>query len=474
MDFTPVTGSLLDAYLSALARNADSWHIPGHKRRTELFPILVQLLKHDIPLLGGIDDMDLSGGFLEAAERRLAAQWGASAARFITAGGSQANHAALCLARQLGHSHAYVSRTSHRSVIAGIILSDMIPTWINPPVDPVLHIPLPIAASEISAVLKSKINPFLVVTQPGYFGEGEDLTSAIADAQEGGACIFVDQAWGSHFAFGPPMPSPATKQGASIVTTSLHKSAMGYSQASAILIGSEIDSRELNKAVDLFNSTSPSGTVLASIDASTQLGDDVGDALAHRIAHNAILLTHVLEARVPGLVMSTHSKLFDPARVILNTMGIRRDGRRVADALREQGIEFEAAYAQMLVPMVSWADDEESIIRLADALGETIEKCPEVNVPPLPTELYVSAEAAMRPRRAFFADSVRVEMVAAVGGVSAEIITAYPPGVPILVPGELVTREVMEAIKAAQAAGIRFAHLSDPSADTLLIVAKPD
>jgi lysine decarboxylase len=427
-------------------------------------------LLYDVPLFGGLDDMRLSKNTLHTAQESMAKEWGTAHARFLTSGTTVANITALTVAKLLGHDEAYVSRTCHKSVLNGLIQLRIAPHWLEPRIDPETHLPQAHSQHDFEAI--QKVNkPLVVLTAPGYYGELPDIRRLISQVFPSDSILIVDQAWGAHFSFGPPLPLPATRLGATITTTSLHKTSLGFSQASALLASATIDDALLDKAMDLLHTTSPSGAIVASIDLSVQASRQIGACLAERAIQNAAYLRSRLEDLFPGIVYTPRrTSLSDPTKIILLTARIQRDGQEIQSHLAASGLETEAAYAQFMLPVVTWADTSSDIDRFVRAFAKAVDRSPEAKVPPLPTSLYQSREAKMSPSDAYFAPSVRRSMDASAGHTAGEVITSYPPGVPLLVPGEVVTSEVISAVHDAQRAGARLGSISDPTGTTILTV----
>ncbi len=466
---------LVSAWRRARERRDRPLQIPGHKNRYG-YPgaalgsdLLAPLIRDDIPMQGGADDNAYSGKFLDQAEALWARSVGADHARFLVGGSSQGNISALTAVGGPGVPVA-VDRTSHRSALAGLVISGSVPHWIYPEIHPVFGLPMGVPASAIRDLASTIQSVF--VTAPSYVGTIADVR-ALADACHAqGRVLVVDQAWGAHLGFMPGRG--AIELGADVVTTSVHKALMGYSQTAVVAVaGDRISAARLDRAVDLVATTSPSGTLLASIDATRE----VMDTLGHQALDQAISLVTRLRGqlrRVPGLVVVDEAEIgvgYDPLKMTLWLPRTGVSGVRLAADLWERGHGVESADLDSIVITMSILDEPDFFEEVGDLLVHLIERQRGLARQPAPAAVWqVLPEVVMTPRDAFYAPRRRVPMEDAVGEVSAEQFCPYPPGVPLVAPGERVTAEVVANIREAGRSA-RIAYCSDPTLQTIEIVA---
>ena len=472
---------LVDAWERARARELRPMQIPGHKYRYRPdgqrldgegsipgFALLAQLIGDDIALQGGMDDNALSGGFLPAAEQLWAAAVGATHARFLVGGSSQGNLGMVPAVVADGQRIA-IDRSSHRSVLGGLVIAGAQPVWVQPTIHPEFGIPLGVDVSALSALDDLR---GLLVTTPSYVGTLAD-TAALAHAcHSRGFPLLVDQAWGAHLGFRPG--AGAIGQGADASVTSVHKTLMGYSQTAVVTMHSDlIDLAALDRCLDLVATTSPSGTLLASIDATRAVLVEAGSTLWERVFSLADQMRAALRQE-PGVVVLDEQELGQPCDPLKVTVWLPRTGAfgpAVAESLRAEGIGLEAADTDTLVLTISPADSADDVQAATSAVRAAIDANRATPRPPVPTEVWqVVPEVALTPRSAFMAPRRRLRLVDAVGEVSAEQFCPYPPGVPLLAPGERVTQEIVEAIASASRVG-RVAYCSDPTTQTIEVVA---
>lgn len=467
------SGPLLDAWLSARAHRGTTMQIPGHKMRygredPDAFAadLLAPLVRDDLSLQGGVDDNAMSGRFLEQAEALWAQAVGADHSRFLVGGSSQGNIAALTSVVAPGVTVS-IDRTSHRSAHAGLVISGATPRWILPRIHPEFGVPIGVAASDVDMAGAYA----LFVTSPAYVGTITDISPLADLCHRQNSVLIVDQAWGAHLDFMDG--GGALAAGADVVTTSVHKALTGYSQtAITSLRGQRVLPSTLSHGVDLTATTSPSATLLASIDATrVALVRDGGERLALMVDAAADMRRAL--ARIPGLVILDDSNLgcaIDPLKVTMWVPRTGTTGAAIAKALWEGRIGVETADTDTVVMTVSLTDDPAWLLDVAGVLAAVIEDQRGPARTPSPAATWqVQPEVVLSPRDAYFAHRIRMPLKDAVGKVSTEQFCPYPPGVPLLAPGERVTREIVEAIEVAGRTS-RMAYCSDPTARTIEVV----
>jgi lysine decarboxylase len=465
---------LLDAWRAAKAREGHSMQIPGHKMRygksaSDPFApdLLDEVIRDDIPLQGGADDNVFSGRVLEKAEALWAEAIEADHARFLLGGSTQGNIAALTSVVAPGVTIC-IDRTSHRSAHAGLVTSGADPCWILPRIHPDFGVPIGVHAGDIDMSGAYA----LFVTSPAYVGTMTNIR-ALADlchAQD--SVLIVDQAWGAHLDFLPGRGAHA--HGADVVTTSVHKALTGYSQTAVTsLKGSRVLPSTLTHGVDLTATTSPSATLLASIEA-TRLAMQRDGSARLALMSEAVHDARMALSRIAGVVALTDELLgceMDPLKLTLFVPETGTTGARIAAELWQRGVGVEAADADTLIMTVTIADDPDTLADVVSLLEGVIESQRGPARSPAPAATWqIQPDVVMTPRAAYFAHRRRMPLRDAVGHVSTEQFCPYPPGVPLLAPGERVTEEVVEAIGAAGRM-TRMAYCSDPTAKTIEVVA---
>lgn len=460
---------LLDAWLRQREHPPTPFTIPGHKQRTDL---VGDVVAGDVPLYAGLDTMKLTTGVLVEAERRAARLWGADVCRFSTGGATHANQAAVLAVAGDG-DEVVVSRTLHRSVLVGLVLAGLTPVWVRPEVDAATGLPAGVSPSSVRRALAEHPRARAVlVGDPSYVGTTGDVAGLAAVAHEHDVPLVVDAAWAAHLGFHPDLPQHALQLGADLVVTSAHKTLPAWSQAALVLARTErVDPARLDAAVEAGATTSPAGAVLASTDAARALLERDGEELLGRAIEATARVRDRLRG-VEGLVVLDGPGV-DPLKLTLVLSGAGVDGNAVEADLIARGMPVESADRDVLVAVVSLADDGSTLEPLGDALVASVDRhrgAPRAVTGPA---MYrVEPVVAMSPRAAWFAPEEAVPLAAAVGRVCAELVAPYPPGIPVLAPGELVTQDSLDALDQARRAGVRIAYAADPTLDTLRVVSR--
>ncbi|MGD1012274.1 MAG: aminotransferase class V-fold PLP-dependent enzyme [Acidimicrobiales bacterium] len=468
---------LLDGYLKFLESAPTPFTTPGHKQRAStLDRELGVVLAGDVPLYGGVDLAEAEGALVAKAEARYANWLSADWCRYSSGGSTHCNQA-LSLAIGQPGDKIVVTRSHHRSLLLGMVMADLIPCWLPSTTDATTGLPLGVAVEDVEAALSA--NPdarAVLVTEPGYLGTMSDLGGITEVAHSHDVPVIVDQAWGAHFGHHPELPPHAMALGADAMVTSIHKLLLGYNQASLVCARTQrLDRARLERGFEASMSTSVAGSVLASIDGCRALMEARGEELVGRILPAIRSARQRLRDEVPGLeVPDEHSfppGRFDPMRFVVLLASVGSNGIEVERLLLEQGITLELVDRDTILAIVSVADNEATLDRLVNALVPAIRS---TSGPWRPASTAVSWKVqpvtVMTPRAAFFAAHESVTAEAAIGRVSAELIAPYPPGIPVLAPGELVTEDLVASLQAVAADGVRVAYAADPTLQTFQVV----
>lgn len=469
---------LLDAWLRFGEDPPTPFTIPGHKQRGDL---VGDVVAGDVPLYAGLDTMKLSRGVLAEAEGLAARLWGADVCRFSVGGATHVNQA-LALAVAAGAARApgvhapdngsvVISRTLHRSMLLGLVLAGLTPVWVLPEIDTATGLPLGVRPDAVADALRQHPEVRAVfVGDPSYVGTVGDIRGLADAAHTGDVPLIVDAAWAAHFGFHPDLPRHPLQLGADAMVVSAHKTLPAWSQAAMVLVnGGRIDPAALDAGVEATHTTSPAGAILASIDAARALLEQDGPALLG-VALAAVRCARAELCRVEGLVVLDGAHV-DPLKLTVVLSGTGADGIAVENDLLAAGLPVEAAERDMIVAQVSLADTHDSVARLVDTIVASIRRHRGAPRPVVAGAAYqMTPVAAMAPRDAFFAPTETVDASRAVGRVSAELVAPYPPGIPVLAPGEEITDGVLDALAKARADGVRVAYAADATLQTLRVV----
>ena len=462
---------LLDAYLRYFESEKTPFTIPGHKQKAHrLDEGLGSVVDSDIPLYGGLDEIKLTNGTLQRAEELAAKLWGADYARFSTGGSTHANQAMILALGKPGDKVA-VSRTAHRSILSGLVLSGLEPIWLTPEIDATTGIPMGIPVAELERVLDQN-SIALLLTEPGYLGTISELPALIANAHENSIPVVIDAAWGGHFGFNDNFPKHALQLGADALITSIHKALPGYS-ASALLLaqGKLLNLARIEQSFETTHTTSPAGAPMASIDACRALLETRGAELTGLLLENVTLFKAAVQANfdVPVFLNTENfpEGRFDPVKIVLRANSLGLSGLDLEAQLQKANIRVEMADQDTVVFLATLADDEGDFKKLESTLVPIL-KSMQGPARRAQTSLSWSVvpEIGISTRDAYFADTEFVSASDAVGRMSADLIAPYPPGVAVLAPGEVITEQIVSGLAELREAGVRIAYASDPTLST--------
>jgi arginine/lysine/ornithine decarboxylase len=464
---------------------------PGHKGGAGIDPDLREILGGDVFAA----DVWLNAGehaaMLAEAESLAAAAWGADRAWFLLNGSTGGNHAAL-LATVRPEDEVIVARDAHRSVLAALIASGANPVWIAPRLHPKLHVGLGVSADDVAAALDAHPGARLVVMgTPSYWGISADTAAVAATAHARGVPLYVDEAWGPHLPFHPALPTAAIKSGADLVVTSAHKLLGCLGQGAILAAGhsesGRIDVERIAAAVRLTQTTSPSLPILASLDACRRQMALYGEALLARTialaedARSRLAALPGVEVLAAGDVTGNVAR-FDPTRLVIDAGGIGLTGYALERELRGRfGVAPEMSDLVGIVCLVTIGDDRRSLDRLVGAIATLaaergVRGSWDAGAAAARAWFRSSGGAiapgrqALTPREAFLAPARPVSLLAAIGEIAAESVVPYPPGIPVLVPGEVIAAEKVAYLRHGLAHGMHVSGVADPTLATVQVV----
>ena len=482
----------LDALVAYADRDPGRFHVPGHKGGPGADPALREAigeaaLRLDVP--AGIEGIDVGPDPAEApfqlAQRLAADAWGARRSWFLVNGGSGGNHA-ICLALAHHGERVVVQRNVHSSTIDGFVLSGLRPSFVQPELDPELGVAHCLTPEALDRALEAEPEAVAaMVVSPTYFGAVADIAALADVAHARDVPLIVDEAWGAHLRFSSKLPDSALSCGADIVLSSTHKIAGSITQSAILHVGDcgdRIDDRIVDRSVTLVESTSPNALLTASLDATRRqaavhgeelLGETVESLGRLRDRIREIPGLDVLDERIVGRG-GVHA--YDPTRLVVDVRGLKTTGHRVARLMLEDDDINLELFAENVVVAVFGVGERAEVTgeRLAEALEHAAARIGEEEQEPLPpfAEPPPWGPTVLSPREAFLGGQEVVPFAEAEGRIVAESLAAYPPGVPNVLPGEVLTRPTLEYISDSVAHGGLVRGASDRTLKTIRVVAQ--
>jgi len=461
---------------------------PGHKQGRGADKRVVDVLgaavfHSDVVAAPGLDDRQFSNGVLAHAQKLMADAVGAEHAFFSTCGSSLSVKGAM-LSVAGPHEKLLVGRDAHKSVVSGLILSGARPIWVQPQWDPDLHLAHPPAPQAYAAAFEQHPDARgALVTSPTPYGTCADLAALTRICHERGRPLIVDEAWGAHLPFHPDLPVWGMNVGADVGITSVHKMGSGLQQGSVFHQQGELVAPAVLQAhTDLLGTTSPSVLIYAGLDGWRRQMVQHG----HELISAALDLAHRTRAQiedldglhVPDAEFTGPGRAFDrdPLHLVIDTTGLNVLGYRAADWLREtHHINLHLSDHRRISAQLSHADDTDTVGVLLNALRDLTAHAPELRGGPtvdVPAPATLQLELVHPPREAFFGRAENVPTSTAPGRVSAEMLTPFPPGIPAVLPGERITKPVLDYLSSGVRAGMVISGANDPELDRIRVLVE--
>jgi arginine decarboxylase len=480
---------ILEAMLEFRRRGDVVYTPPGHKQGRGTDPRVLEVLGReaflsDVLTTNGLDDRTSSHGYLQHAQELMADAVHADTAFFSTCGSSLSVKTAMISVAGPGEK-LLIARNIHKSVISGLLLAGIEPAWIEPVWDHDLEVAHPPALEAVERALDEHPDAKgLLTLGPTDYGVSGPLRDVVEACHRRGLPVIVDEAWGAHLPFHGALPTWGMDAEADVCVTSVHKAGSGFEQSSVFhLKGDRVDPAVLKQREDLLSTTSTSSLVYAALDGWRRQMVERGHELIDGALRHARALRDGVN-RIEGLHAQTVEEMLarpgvsevDPYHVLIEVADLGITGYQAADWLRLQhGIGLGLTDHRRIEALVTHGDDESTVARLVDALGDLSRRHGELDPAPfvrIPSPEHLALETVMLPREAFFGPTESVPADEAPGRIAAELATPYPPGVPVLVPGDLITKEAVEYLRSGVGAGMQLPDPASPSLDTIKVVAR--
>lgn len=454
---------LLEALESMKANRLVPFDVPGHKRgkgNKELTDFLGEkCLSVDVNSMKPLDNLCHPISVIKEAEALAAEAFGAAHAFFMVGGTTSAVQAMILSSVKSGDK-IILPRNVHQSVINSLVLCGAIPVYINPQTNKRLGIALGMSVSEISETIKN--NPdakAILVNNPTYYGICSDIKQITEIAHQNGIRVLADEAHGTHFYFGKDMPISAMAAGADMAAVSMHKSGGSLTQSSILLCGKNVNENYVRQIINLTQTTSGSYLLMSSLDISRRNlalnGEEIFEKVKNfsQYARDEINAIGGYYAYSKELINNDSVFDFDTTKLSVNTLELGLAGIEVYDILRDEyDIQIEFGDLGNILAYISVGDKSKNIERLISALGEIKRLYKKDNTGMLQSE-YINPVVVTSPQKAFYADKLSLPIDECIGEVCTEFVMCYPPGIPILAPGEQITKEIINYIKYAKEKG---------------------
>lgn len=461
-ELTPIY-TALEAYAREDITHFD---VPGHKKRNN--PELEaafgsRILKMDANSTPALDMLGNPTGVIARAERLLADAFGCDEA-FMLVNGSTSGVQYMVLTACKPMDKIILPRNVHKSAINAIIMSGAHPIFVEPEINTEYGIMNGVRIESIQkAILDNPDAKAVFLMNPTYFGAVSDLSAIVKLAHRHKMAVLVDEAHGGHFPFHAALPMSAMQAGADMAAVSLHKTCGALTQCSALLLNERhIKRSEVRATINLFQTTSASYLLLSSIDIARKKLALQGGAIFTRLLELLDAAKKEIAA-MPGLSVLTRNNIdgagiydYDETKIVVRVNDLGCNGFEIYDLLkRDYNIQAELAETYVVLFIASIGDDSTTIKKLTEALREISRRfySKHERFTISMKGILTKPRAVVNPRDAFYGDKRQVKIDSAVGEICADSIMIYPPGIPLAIPGEQLTQEIIDSYEFYRSQG---------------------
>ena len=455
--------------------------VPGHKHgrgNPELTAFLGEkCVSIDVNSMKPLDNLCHPVSVIKEAELLAADAFGAAYA-FLMVGGTTSSVQSMVLSTCKRGDKIILPRNVHRSVINALVLCGAVPVYVNPGVDRKLGISLGMQREQVArAIAENPDAVAVLINNPTYYGICSDLRAIVKMAHDANMLCLVDEAHGTHFYFGENMPVSAMQAGADMAAVSMHKSGGSLTQSSLLLIGEKMNPGHVRQIINLTQTTSGSYLLMSSLDISRRNLALCGKTIFAEVVEMAEYAREEINS-IGGyyafgreLINENSIYDFDPTTLSVHTRDIGLAGIEVYDILRDEyDIQIEFGDIGNVLAYLSIGDRLQEVERLVSALAE-IRRRYQKDPAGLLSQEYIDPEVVVSPQEAFYANKKSLPISESVGCVCSEFVMSYPPGIPIIAPGERITKEILDYIMYAKIKGCSLTGPEDPDIQYINVLA---
>ncbi|QSZ27484.1 aminotransferase class I/II-fold pyridoxal phosphate-dependent enzyme [Aceticella autotrophica] len=469
---------LFDALKNYVDENVWAFHVPGHKhgKGIEEFTDYVgkAVMEIDVNSMEDLDNLANPIGVIKDAHELAAKAFGADYAYFLINGTTSGIQAMIMAATEPGDK-IIMPRNAHKSAFSALILAGVIPVYVYPDINEEFDIAMGITAEQVEEAIK--LNPdakAVLVLNPTYYGITSELKRIIELAHLNNMAVLCDEAHGSHFYFHPDLPPGGIQLGADIAALSIHKTGGSLTQSSLLISkGKRVDPLIIKSILSLTQSTSASYLLMASLDLARKQLATRGKEMLNKIieitgyakeeinGHNGLAALNKDDINKPSSL--------DPTKLVVNVSKTGMTGYEVMRLLRtEFHVQLEMADLSNIMAIISFGDDSESVKFLVNSLKKlTLNRRRGEE---LITGRILRPEVIVAPRDAYYGKNKSVLLEESAGEISAEMIMVYPPGIPMLCPGERITKDIIEKVKLLKKQHCQLQGMEDPNMEHIKVL----
>lgn len=470
---------LVDALRRYKSEEILSFDVPGHKKTGKLTTLSSlfgpELLSLDANSMKQLDILSNPTGVIKQAEDLYAALYQYDEAYFLV-NGATVGVQAMILATCRPGDKILVPRNVHKSVLSALILAAAEPIYIYPEIHPEMGIATTVSFKAVQAAIDAHPEArTLLMVHPSYYGICCELEKVVTYAHQKEMTVIVDEAHGAHLPFCEELPINARDAGADMSTISVHKTGGALTQSAVLLIDTQrVDASRVKSVLNMLQSTSASYVLMASLDAARHELALNGE----RYLREALALARYAREELPPGLTAPGRELrafeevedVDETKLVINTTGVGLTGFEFYALMRdEHNIQLELADACNAMAVLTIGDSESGVTRLIEAAHAIVDRHQKAPLSISP-RYFNSPELVLSPRDVFNAHSHAVPLAEAVGQISAEVVTLYPPGIPLLMPGERITQDTIDYLRLLKEENGLLVDLGDPTAERIKVL----
>ncbi len=478
---TPFYTKLLDYANSDVVKH----DVPGHKLgqiNNDLTEYAgINMMKLDANAPRGLDNLNRPRGVIMEAATLMADAFGAEKAYFLT-GGTTMGILSMIMSTCRAKEKIILPRNVHKSAINALILSGAIPIFVKPYLDPKLGIANHMPLDEVKKAIDENLDAKAVfVINPTYYGVTSDLEEITKYAHDKDMMVMVDEAHGSHFPFCDQSPVSSMKAGADVASCSLHKTVGSLTQSSILIAqGDRVDHLRLRSTINMIQSTSPSSLLMASLDVARKYIYFNGQEKISEVIKMAEETRDKIN-KIPGLstlgkddFVKQGAKSYDETKIMVKVSDLGITGFVAYQELfDEHKVQFELAETHLVLAVLSLATTQHDLDQLLIGLQKLSDKYYPQNLDVVkPKMVYRYPDAYTRPREAYHAPKKYVLVEDSIDEIAAESVMIYPPGIPIVIPGEVITQDILDDFEFYKKNGSTI--LSDTEAGYIKVIDKEE
>lgn len=469
---------LFEALKKYVDEKVYAFHVPGHKHGKGLkeFTDYVgkAIMEIDVNSMEDLDNLANPVGVIREAHELAAKAFGADNAYFLINGTTSGIQTMIMAATEPGDK-IIMPRNAHKSAFSSLILSGVIPVYLYPEINEEFDIALGVKAEEVKrAIISNPDAKAILILNPTYYGITSELKDIIEIAHSYNMAVLCDEAHGSHFYFHPTMPPGGIKLGADISALSLHKTGGSLTQSSLLISkGSRVEPLIIKSILNLTQSTSASYLLMASLDVARKQLAIHGKEMLTKVID---LTTYAKEEinKIDTIRAFTKEDIempfnLDPTKLVINISQTGMTGYEIMRLLRTKyHIQLEMADLSNIMAIISLGDDFDSVSYLVKSIKDLVSK--KGKKIEIETSNIIRPDVIVAPRDAYYGRNKSVPIDMADGEISAEMVMVYPPGIPMVCPGERITKDIIDKVKILKEQHCQLQGTEDPNINYIKVL----